>query len=195
MSGSASSLVSQRYANALLELAEGAKKLEKVEKDLKDLGLMLQNSLELGTVINSPLIPQDDMIAALNAIADKAKFQDITKNFLFVLVQNGRIGAVEKIITAFDEQLAKKRGQTSVEVTVAQDLSSAQKKELEAALSKAMGQTVAVDMKVEPGILGGMVITVGSQMIDASVARKLERLKSALGVANENTLSTLSEVV
>ena len=194
--GQASYLVAQRYAHALIELAEGAKKLDKVEKDLKDLGLMIQNSLDLENTLQSPLISQDDLMRAMNALADKAKFQDVTKNFLSVLVENGRMGAVGRIIEAFNKTLADKRGETSVDVTVAQDLSAKQKKDLESSLSKALGKDVAVQMKVEPGILGGMIVTVGSQMIDASVARKLERLKGALGVqANENSNSNLSEVV
>ncbi len=194
--GQASYLVAQRYANALLELAEGAKMVDKVEKDLKDLGLMIQNSLDLEATIKSPLVSQSDLMNAMNVLSDKAKFQTVTKNFLSVLVENNRMGAIGRILEAFHEELAEKRGETSVNVTVAQDLTAKQKKDLEASLSKTLGKDVSVQMKVEPGILGGMIVTVGSQMIDASVARKLERLKGALGVqANENTHSNLSEVV
>lgn len=196
--GQASYLVSQRYANALLDLAEDSKSLPKVEKDLSDLESMIKNSPDFQSVLSSPLIDQNSLANAVSAIADKAKLQGVTKNFLNVLVQNGRLAALPKIIEVFGQVLSKKRGSVEVDVTVAQDLSAKQKKDLENALAKGLGQDVAVRLTVEPSILGGMIVTVGSQMIDDSVARKLERLKISLGVqANENTNSNsnLSEVV
>ncbi len=196
--GQASNLVSQRYANALLDLAQDLKSVEKVEKDLLDLETMIISSPDFRNALTSPLFDKKSLAAAVTAIADKAKLQGVTKNFLNVLVQNSRLAALPFIIQAFTKELSVKRGNVTVDVTVAQDLSAKQKQDLETALAKGLGKNVAVRLEVEPSILGGMIVTVGSKMIDDSVARKLERLRISLGVqANENTNnnSNLSEVV
>ncbi|MCB9981118.1 MAG: F0F1 ATP synthase subunit delta [Rhodospirillales bacterium] len=186
-SSQASSVVSQRYANALMELAEESKKLDKVEKDLQELKTMVESSEDLRGAIRSPLYAEDSLLKAMGALADHAKFQDVTKNFLGLLVKNGRLSGLPKILEAFAAALDKRRGAIAVNVDVAQDLSAKQQKELEAALSKAIGKEVAVTANVKPDILGGMVVTVGSLMIDDSVRRKLERLKVSMGSgANEN---------
>jgi F-type H+-transporting ATPase subunit delta len=159
---------------------------------------MILSSADFQKALNSPLFDKKSLAAAVSAIADKAKLQGVTKNFLNVLVANGRLAALPSIIKAFAKNLSEKRGNVTVDVTVAQDLSAKQKKDLEDALAKGLGQKVAVRLKVEPSILGGMIVTVGSKMIDDSVARKLERLRISLGVqANENmnSNSNLSEVV
>ncbi|MBX2834908.1 MAG: F0F1 ATP synthase subunit delta [Micavibrio sp.] len=183
----ASSMVCGRYAKALIRQAESDKKLEAVEQDLKDLKAMIGESEDLKAAIRSPLLSENTVLGAMDAIADKAKFQTTTKNFLSTLVKNGRLSLLEKIIVAFEAALSEKRGEKKVDVKVAQDLSAAQKKELEAALSKAIGADVSVNVSVEPAILGGMIVTVGSKMIDNSVARKLERLRQTLGAqANDS---------
>lgn len=191
----ASSVVARRYANALVELAEETKKLDKVEKDLQDLKAMIYSSDDLRSAIRSPLYAEESMLKVVEALAGKAGFQDVTKNFLGLLVKNGRLSSLSKILDAFGAALDKRRGAIVVNVDVAQDLSAKQQKDLEAALSKAMGKDVAVTANVKPDLLGGMVVTVGSLMIDDSVRRKLERLKVSMGSgANENTVSNLSEV-
>ena len=183
----ASGIVSGRYANALIELAEDAKKLDKVEKDLKDLQAMMAESSDLMSVIRSPVLSASVLMNAMGAIADKAQLDDITKKFLNVLIGNRRLNALDKIAEAFSQALSKRRGEITVDVQVAQDLSADQKKELQDALSKAMNADVTVRAKVEPSILGGMIVTVGSRMIDDSVRRKLEKLKVAMGgSANQN---------
>jgi len=192
-SSQASSVVVQRYAKALIELADESKKLDKVEKDLQDLNAMIQASDDLAATIRSPLYADEALLKTMNALGAKAKFQDITQNFFGVLVQNRRLDALPKIIEAFNHALAKRRGAITVDVQVAQDLSAKQQKELQDALSKAIGKDVAINATVEPGILGGMIVTVGSYMIDDSVRRKLERLKVSMGSgANENV--SLKEV-
>ena len=179
-SSQASNLVCQCYANALIQQAESAKALNKVEKDMADLKAMLGASTDLDSVVRNPLLGRESLQAAMFAVADKAKFQSVTKNFLGTLVQNGRLYALAKIIAAFEVVLSEKRGEVKVNVSVAQDLTAKQKKDLEASLSKELGADIVMNVKVEPKILGGMVITIGSQMIDNSVARKLERLKASL---------------
>tara|TARA_A200000113_G_C8848945_1_gene349579 strand:- start:1125 stop:1688 length:564 start_codon:yes stop_codon:yes gene_type:complete len=177
----ASTLVCRRYANALITQAENEKKLDKVEKDLKDLSAMIDSSDDLRAVIRSPLLSKEKLHSAISAIAKKAKLQDVTQNFLGTLIENTRLNALEKTISAFDQVLSERRGELKVNVQVAQDITAKQKKDLEAALSKALGGEVSANVSVEPSILGGMVVTVGSKMIDASVANKMARLRSTLG--------------
>ncbi len=199
-SNHAAGIVSERYANALIELAEESKTLDKVEQDLKDLQAMMNQSPDLVSVIRSPVLSQANVKATMMALADKAKFTDITKKFLNVLIHNRRLAALDPIAQAFFKLLAARRGAVTVDVQVAQDLTDAQKKELQQALSVAMKADVTVRATVEPSILGGMIVTVGSRMIDDSVRRKLERLRVSLGAsANQNTFNTtpsnLSEVL
>ena len=177
--------VAKRYANALVELAESQKILDKVEQDLNAIHAMMASSVDLRNTIRSPLIDKSALARSMAAISEKSGFQTLTKNFLGVLVKNRRLSALVEIIEAFAQALAARRGELSVDIQVAQDLTAAQKKDLQAALSKAMGADVTVRATVEPSILGGMIVTVGSRMIDDSVRRKLEKLRVAIG-ANEN---------
>jgi len=187
-SGQSSNVVAARYVGALIDLAEESKKLKDVEKDFKDLAAMVDSSGDLQAVVRSPLINITKQDAAIEAIAKKARFTTITTNFLKVLVANRRLNILEAVLNVFSEQVSKRRGEVIVTVETAQDLSAAQIKSLQATLKKETGTDIALNTKVSPEILGGMVVTVGSQMIDDSVARKLERLKTSLsGGANENT--------
>lgn len=179
--------VSQRYAKALIELGLEAKKIEKIETDLDELSAMIEASDDLADLIRSPSINPGEQMKAMVAIADKAKFQDLTKNFLCVLVENRRLYAAEAIIKTVRKELAKQRGEVEVTVQTAQDLTEKQKKALNDAISKSIGKEVSLKATVEPSIMGGMIVTVGSHMIDDSVARKLERLQAAMSTqSNEN---------
>ncbi len=182
-----SSQLHKRYANALIELAEEQKTLKDVEKDLSDLSAMIDGSEDLATLIDSPLNDSKAQTDAIVALAKKAKFKEITQSFLGVIAANGRLNVLPGIINAVNAQLEKRRGELTVDVQVAQDMSDKQKKALQDALSKAIGKDVAINARVEPDILGGIIVTVGSHMIDDSVRRKLERLKVSMGSgANEN---------
>ncbi|MCD8520459.1 MAG: F0F1 ATP synthase subunit delta [Alphaproteobacteria bacterium] len=184
-----SQIVSLRYAKALIDLAEDSKSLKAVESDMNELDNMLAESADLRAMIASPVISRKDQQAVMEAIAKKAKFDKLTINFLKTLAENRRLYALKKMIEAVRLDLSKRRGEVKASVTVAQDLTAAQRKELEATLSKSVGADVSVDVKVEPTILGGMIVTMGSQMIDDSVARKLEKLRIVMeSGANENTL-------
>ena len=190
----ASSALSIRYAGALIDLAQQNKALDKVEKDLSDLRAMLGDSADLSLFINSPLIGKDKQEQAILAIADKAKFQDLTKNFLGTLAKNSRLVALPGILTAFQREISKRRGEVSVNVQVAQDMSPKQQKALQDAIAKSIGTEVQLNITVEPAILGGLIVTVGSYMIDDSVARKLERLQATMSKqANENIVVNIKE--
>jgi len=186
----ASSALASRYARALIELAGTDAKISKVEKDLADLRAMIAGSSDFNFFLKSPLINNDDQLAVVEAIAKKAKLQDITKNLLGVMIENERLSDLPAIIGAFDAQLAARRGEMTVSVKVAQDLSAAQKKSLTQTLEKALSAKITLDTEVQPDLLGGMVVTAGSLMVDDSVASKLKRLRYAIEhQANENEQS------
>jgi F-type H+-transporting ATPase subunit delta len=179
--------VSLRYAKALIELGIASKKIDKIEDDLKSLALMVKGSEDLQHLIRSPSINPANQLKAIMGLAEKAKFDGLTTNFLGVLVQNRRLYALLNMIEAIQKELAVRRGEVSVKVQTAQDLSEKQKQALQDAISKSVGKEITLQATVEPSILGGMIVTVGSHMIDDSVARKLERLQTAMGKqSNEN---------
>ncbi len=184
------STASIRYAAALMDLAQDHKSLDGIEKDLNAIQAMLSDSQDFSTLTNSPLISKSQQQKGLTAIADKAKFQELTKNFMGVLVQNGRLNILTDIISAFDSELSQRRGEITVNATLAQDMSPQQKKSLQDSISKNIGAKITLKIKIDPEILGGMILTVGSKMIDDSVARKLERLQAAMSKqSNENPVN------
>jgi F-type H+-transporting ATPase subunit delta len=177
-----------RYATALVDTAFDSKKNEAVETDLRELSVMIEGSTDLQNLIKSPLISRQEQQNAVVALAKKAKFQDVTANFLALLAQNRRLNMVGAIMKAAHKDMANRRGEVAAQVQSAFKLSPAQEKALQEALTKAVGKTVAVNVDVQEDLIGGMVVTVGSQMIDDSVKRKLERLKIAMkSNANNNT--------
>lgn len=189
-----STVVTSRYARAFIDLAAENKAIDKVEKDLSELSAMIESSHDLKNLIRSPAGSAESTLNAMLALADKAKFQKLTRNFLGTLVQNGRLNALEAIIVASRKLLSERRGEISAKVQTASALSPAQTKALQESISKAVGANVMLEAVTDPEILGGMIVTVGSQMIDDSVRRKLERLHGAMvhGGANQNT--TLKQV-
>lgn len=176
-----------RYATALVEIAADSKRIDAVEQDLNDLEAMLATSPDLQILIKSPLISRVEQQKSIKAIAQKAKFQDITANFLSLLAQNRRLSMLPSIVNAVRINISRLRGEVSAHVASAFKMSKAQEDALQVSLTKAMGQTVAVKVDVQEDLIGGMVVTVGSQIIDDSVKRKLERLKIAMkSNANNN---------
>ena len=176
-----------RYATALVEIAADSKNIDSVEQDLNDLEAMMAGSEDLQNLIKSPLMSRQQQHNAIVAVAEKAKFQVITANFLCLLAQNRRLNMLSSIINAVRMEFSKMRGEVSAHVASAFKLSPEQEKALQESLAKAMGQAVAVKVDVQEDLIGGMVVTVGSQIIDDSVKRKLERLKIAMkSNANNN---------
>ena len=190
-----SSIVFTRYAGALVDLAEQAKSVEKVQGDLSALENMISNSSELAEVVNSPLVSQSKQAGAIDAIAAKAKFNKLTSNFLAVLVQNRRLDALSGVIKAYKKIIAQKSGQVEISLETSVKLTATQSKEFQKKIEKALGSSVSIEEKVTPEIMGGVIVTIGSYMIDDSVRRKLERLGVALKSSNQNTVQNLKEVV
>ncbi|ABC22024.1 F0F1 ATP synthase subunit delta [Rhodospirillum rubrum] len=172
--------VAERYATALYELAEDRGALDQVSADLRSLKAMLDESGDLRRVIASPVIGRDDQRKALTALAEKAGFHEIVRNFLGVVAAKHRSFAVPGMIGAFLERLAARRGEVTARIVSATALTSAQKSALTTALNKATGNTVTIDASVDPALLGGMVVRVGSRMVDSSLSTKLKRLQLAM---------------
>lgn len=182
-----------RYATALVDIAQDSKKIDAVEQDLNDLEAMMAQSQDLQNLMRSPLVSRKQQQEAVQAVAAKAKFQDITSNFLALLAQNRRLKMITVIINAVRMDMSRRRGEISANIQSAFKLTPAQEKALKESLEKAVGQAVAIKVEVKEDLIGGMVVTVGSQMIDNSVKRKLERLKIAMK-SNANNNATDAKV-
>ena len=170
----------QRYAQSLFELTIESGSLTKVEADLKSLKAMVADSADLRRLIESPAFSAEDKGKGLVAVAVKAKFDMLTTKFLGLVATNGRTGDLLGAISAFTELSAKHRGVVTAEVVSAAPLSAAQLKGVQTALSQALGKTPEVSTRVDPSLLGGLKVRVGSRLFDASLRSKLDSLKFAL---------------
>lgn len=174
------SAVAERYAGSLHELAREAGKTAEVESDLARFEALLDGSDDLKRLIASPVFSAEDQFRAISAVVDRAGIGGLTANFLRVVAKNRRLFAVPGIIRAFREIAARARGEVAAQVTSAHELSAAQQDELEATLRSVAGQDVAVSLTVDPSLLGGLVVRIGSRQIDTSLKTKLASLKLAL---------------
>ena len=172
--------VGERYALALFDLAKDEKRIPAVETDLKSIKAMLAASADLRTLLGSPKFNAEAKGKGLTAVAAKAKFNSTTQKFLGLLAANGRAGLLASVITSFEALTAIHRGAVSAEVTSAVALTPAQRKDIAAALRKALGKDPEIETRVDPSILGGLKVKVGSRLYDASLKSKLDQLKFAL---------------
>jgi len=169
-----------RYASALFDLAVADKQLDAVTGNLEQLSAMIGESEDLRRLLGSPVISRDDQSKAMSALAEKAAFDDLTRNFLAVVTGNRRLFVLPAIITAYREILSAHRGEATAEVVSATKLSDKQVKALGAQLKKAIGSKVTIDTSVDPELLGGLVVKVGSRMIDSSLRTKLQQMRLAM---------------
>lgn len=172
--------VGARYAQALFDLANDQKAVAVVEADLKSLKVALIESRDLRILLASPTFSAEDKAKGLAGIAARAKFTATTQKFLGLLAANGRAAALSEVITAFAKLSADARGAVSAEVTTALPLSAAQAKGVQVALRQALGKDPEITTRVDPAILGGIKVKVGSRLFDASLRSKLDSLKFAL---------------
>lgn len=172
--------VGERYAQALFDLADETRALDAVRADLKSLRVAWGESADLRRLLTSPVIASEDQSKGLTAIADKAKFNATTKKFLGLLAANGRARDLTAVIAAFEALYAKKTGVVAAEVVSAQDLTTAQLTHIRSALLKALGKAPELTTRVDPSILGGLKVKVGSKLFDASLKTKLDQMKFAL---------------
>ena len=172
--------VGERYAQALFDLARDENAIAAIEADLKSLKAMRAESADLRTLIASPGFTAEAKAKGLAAIADKAAFNATTKQLLGLLAGNGRASALPGVIAAFERLSAEARGAVSAEVVTAQPLTAAQAKGVASALRQALGKDPEIETRVDPAILGGIKVKVGSRLYDASLKSKLDQLKFAL---------------
>lgn len=169
-----------RYASALLDLAEEAKSLKKVEKDLQTVKSLFVNNAELRRMAASPVYAFEDKVAAISAVAAKAKLGKLVSQFIGTVAENRRADEIPAMISVFEDLLARRRGTQIAKVTSAQKLTAAQMTTLKAELKKTLGRTVDIDADVDPDLLGGFVVRIGSRLYDSSLKTQIEDLKLAL---------------
>lgn len=170
-----------RYALALYELADEGKVLDDVASDLSALRQLLTDSPDFTRLIRSPVLTRADQSRGILAVANKAGANPLTARFLGVLAANRRLFALPRMIDAYLAELARRRGEVAAQVTSAVPLSDEQVASVTEALRKVVvGQKVTVALTVDPSLIGGLIVRVGSRMIDSSLRTKLQRLQLAM---------------
>jgi F-type H+-transporting ATPase subunit delta len=172
--------VGDRYAQALFDLAMDNNALKAIEADMETLSRALAESKDLKRLVESPSFSAEDKGRGLVAVAAKSGVNMLTAKFLGLLAANGRVSALASIITSFEALAAAERGAVSAQVVTAVPLSAAQAKGVAAALRQALGKDPEIETRVDPSILGGIKVRVGSRLFDASLRSKLDSLKFAL---------------
>ncbi|HEX8526220.1 F0F1 ATP synthase subunit delta [Allosphingosinicella sp.] len=180
ISGGIQASLAGRYAMALFELARDQRQLETVGASLDALRRALAESDELRSLTTSPLVGREESLGAVAATADSMGLDPLTRNFLGVLARNRRLSQLGAVIRAFDMLSARHRGEVRAEVTSAHPLTDDQVEALKTKLKASTGSDVAVELSVDPAILGGLVVQVGSRMIDGSIRTKLNNLANAM---------------
>jgi F-type H+-transporting ATPase subunit delta len=179
-SGGIRASLAGRYASALFDLARDQRQVESVGKSLDALNQALADSRDFAELISSPLVSRDEASRSFAAIAPQLGIDPVTTNFLGVLARNGRKSELGSVIRAFKRLAAEHRGEATAEVITARALNDGQLGQLREQLRARAGRDVNIDAAVDPSILGGIVVKLGSQQIDASIRTKLNRLAQAM---------------
>ncbi len=170
-----------RYAGALFELALEAKSTDAVKADLDRFDALIAESPDLQRLVRSPVFGVDEQLKALTAILDKAGITGLTANFLRVITTNRRLFAVRDMIRAYRLLVARHKGEVSAQVTVAEPLSDSNLDALKGALKNVTGgKDIDLDIEIDPTIIGGLIVKVGSRMVDSSLRTKLNAIKFAM---------------
>ena len=177
MSSEATGAIAERYSAALFELAEQRAALDAVAADLKTVKALIAESDDLRRLMRSPVLGRSEQQKAIIAVAAKAGLSELTKNFLGLVARNRRLFVIDGMIEAYLGRLAVKRGEVTAQVASAVPLSDSQVGALGTALKTVVGRTVTLDLTVDPALLGGLVVKVGSRMVDASLKTKLQHLQ------------------
>jgi F-type H+-transporting ATPase subunit delta len=172
--------VAGRYASALFDLAQDEKSTEQVGRQLSAFAAAIAQSDDLGRLVRSPVFRSEDQIAAIEAIGGSLGITGTTLNFLKLAARNRRLAAMPDMIAAYATLLAGARGEIAGEAISAEPLSEAQLGDLKAALKAVLGRDVALTQRVDASILGGLIVRVGSRMMDNSLKTKLQNLKIAM---------------
>jgi len=169
-----------RYAVALFELAKENSAVDEIAADLARFQELLNESEDLRRLVRSPVFSAEDQLKALNAICEKAEIGGLALNFLRLIARNRRLFAVVDMIRAYRKLAAQARGEIAAEVTSAEALDDNRVAELKAAIKSTVGRDIDLALKVDPAILGGLIVKVGSRMVDNSLKTKLQNLRIAM---------------
>ncbi len=170
-----------RYATALFELALENKAVDAVKKDLDQFDALIADSADLNRLVRSPVFDADEQLKALSAILAKAGIGGLAANFLRVITTNRRLFAVRDMIRGYRALVARHKGEVTAQVTVAEKLSDTHLDDLKSALkSVTSGKDIDLDVRIDPAIIGGLIVKVGSRMVDSSLRTKLNSIKVAM---------------
>jgi F-type H+-transporting ATPase subunit delta len=172
--------IAERYATAIFEIAQDNKSLDGLESGIKDLMAVLADSEDFRTLIRSPLISRADQASAIAAIAKKMKLAPVLSNALVLMAEKRRLFVLPQLVAALRTQLAEHRGEVTADVTSAKALTKAQTEKLAATLTARVGKTVTINATVDESLIGGLVVKVGSKMIDTSIRSRLNSLQNAM---------------
>ncbi len=183
MAGSTTGSVSeaaQRYAAAVFDLALTSGEVDAVDAGLTQLAKTIDGDAALSRALKSPLYKSEEKAAVLAQIGDKIGLPDLARRFVGVAALNRRAGDIPGMARAFAEKAAKHRGSSRVVARVAKQITKEQTLDLESAVSKSLGRTVAVEVEVDPALIGGLQLKIGSKLVDASIRTKLNNLTNLM---------------
>ena len=169
-----------RYANAVFELAQEEKLVEAVERDFAMLRTFIERNSDLARLVGAPVFSREDQRRAMKAVLERMDAAKLTSKFVLTLTSKGRLFALIDVIRAFDRLLARLRGEVQAQVISARALSDAETDELKAVLKSKLGRDPRLETKIDPTLLGGLVVKVGSRMIDSSLRTKLNGIRVAM---------------
>ncbi len=169
-----------RYATALFELAQEERAVETVERDFTTLKALVNENPDLRRLVRAPVFSRKEQEKGMDAILRRMEAAPLTVRFVLLLASKGRLFALMDVIRAFELLAARQRGEVRAQVTSARALSDAEVSELKAILKSKLGRDARLDAKVDPSLLGGLVVKVGSRMIDSSLRTKLDGLRVAM---------------
>jgi F-type H+-transporting ATPase subunit delta len=169
-----------RYATALFDLAQEGNAIDAVQADLERFDALVAESADLNRLVRSPVFSADEQLAALSEVLDKAGIGGLTANFLKLITTNRRLFAVRDMARAYVKLVAEHKGEATAEVTVAEALKDEHQAALRAALKSVSGKDVDLNIKVDPAIIGGLVVKLGSRMVDTSLRTKLNAIRHAM---------------
>jgi F-type H+-transporting ATPase subunit delta len=172
--------MASRYATALFELALEQNSIDAVRADLERFDALTAESPDLDRLVHSPVFTADEQERALAAVLERADIKGLASNFLLFVASNRRLFSVRPIIRAFRALVAQHKGEVTADVTVAETLGDKHIDALKATLNSVTGKDVALDIKVDPSIIGGLIVRLGSRMVDTSLKTKLNAIKHAM---------------
>ena len=177
---SISASIAERYATAIFEIANENKDLDGLENSLNDLGAALDQSADLRTLISSPLVTRAEQGAAISALAKKMELGQVMQNSLALMAEKRRLFVLPQLLAALRAHLAEHRNEVTADVVSAKPMSDAQIKKLAKTLTAKVGKTVTINTTVDESLIGGLVVKVGSKMIDTSIRSRLNSLQNVM---------------